>query len=919
MGYELDKLKRQYGVGTANIASYAGQTLGAPPAETASAADKAAFEDQLRKYQIDQRAYKAYTDEYANRLANTNMYAQPQFNTNPNTATPPAPRTPLNPITYGAIPANVSAATDQGAMYKQMRDVGYTDADIRAATSKITGSPNEQKWSEMLNVAYPQYQPAITSAYQQLGRSGFGADPAQIDYGGYNYWLNQLSSGAVKPEDLNKAVLTAGRPANYGEIESIYQQYFNRAPDPSGVQTWGKSGLTGDALYNAITTGAQGNDLAYYNQNFGNINQIYQKNFNRLADRAGLDYWAKSGLTGDALNNAIIAGAQGPDLSYYLSQNLKNALGGSDDNAWTRAAKELNSSLGNTGAVNTGNTGTVGTGNTGTTTTTTPPIYGDINQIYQQYFNRPAEQEGLNYWAQSGFTGDTLKNAIIAGAQGPDLAYYQQNFMQSPDPYYAGGPGEGGGAARGGYISKYAEGGRVRTHYQTGGMADEGNLDELDAFYRDPRNFTRPTPLGPARTYQEMMREAMPTVGPVRGLPTPGETIAIGEGGTLQPMGGEPSMPMVAGAPAVEPNPAEAVGDPIQAAAAPAAPRQPSIQDLLARYGGGSGEGSRELAGARQRYQSEANAFSDMIRQMSERAESPTSRAEMYFRLAAAFGSPTRTGSMGETLSKVGEQMGEYTKGRRAEEAERRGLMLRAQEARLAGAREDLQTTRALSAQEASERRAITSQLLQQYIRSGEPQSNAGRMARDMGLTPGTPAFNEFVQRNSELNIERTNQMMQAQAEILRLRTEAADRLSPTEIKMAEETMQNVAAGRDNLSALRRALELNESSSPDNLTQGTITRLRAALGSEAPIVVNTRELNNMLERLTLSSLKETFPGAISNDERRALQAVQGIGAKSLEERRRIIRNAIESLERVIPRNEEHFRNVRSGSFGRIER
>jgi hypothetical protein len=161
--------------------------------------------------------------------------------------------------------------------------------------------------------------------------------------------------------------------------------------------------------------------------------------------------------------------------------------------------------------------------------------------------------------------------------------------------------------------------------------------------------------------------------------------------------------------------------------------------------------------------------------------------------------------------------------------------------------------------------------------------------------------------------------MMTAQAEILRLRTEAGERLSPTEIKMAEETMQNVAAGRDNLSALRRALELNESSSPDNLTQGTITRLRAAFGSEAPIVVNTRELNNMLERLTLSSLKETFPGAISNDERRALQAVQGIGAKSLEERRRIIRNAIESLERVVPRNEEHFRNVRSGSFGRIER
>jgi len=547
MGYELDKLKRLYGVGTANIASFGGQTLGAPPAETASAADKAAFEDQLRKYQIDQRAYKAYTDEYANRLANTNMYAQPQFNTNPNTATPPAPRTPLNPITYGAIPANVSAATDQGAMYKQMRDVGYTDADIRAATSKITGSPNEQKWSEMLNVAYPQYQPMITSAYQQLGRSGFGADPAQIDYGGYNYWLNQLSSGAVKPEDLNKAVLTAGT-------------------------------VTTNPGTGTVTTGP------------------------------------------------------------------------------------------NTGAV-----------------TTTPPIYGDINQIYQQYFNRPAEQEGLNYWAQSGFTGDTLKNAIIAGAQGPDLAYYQQNFMQSPDPYYAGGPGEGGGAARGGYISKYAEGGQVRRHYQTGGMADEGNLDELDAFYRDPRNFTRPTP-SVAPPNEIRVDVTAPAPEPAAETPPPSSQQGSGRS---------------------------------------------RLDDIFNRYYPTTGV-NRELAEARRRSQSESEAFYNLIRQMAERGESPTSRSEMYFRLASAFGAPTRTGSMGETLSKVGEQMGEYTKGRRSEEAERRNLMLRAQEARMAGAREDLATTRALAAQESAERRSLLGKILEEEIRANRPTERQQRIAEIM-------------------------------------------------------------------------------------------------------------------------------------------------------------------------------------------
>ena len=96
------------------------------------------------------------------------------------------------------------------------------------------------------------------------------------------------------------------------------------------------------------------------------------------------------------------------------------------------------------------------------------------------------------------------------------------------------------------------------------------------------------------------------------------------------------------------------------------------------------------MASARQRSQAESEAFYNLIRQQAERGESPASRSEMYFRLASAFGAPTRTGQMGETLSNVGQQMSEYTRGRRTEEGERRNLLLRAQEARMGAAREDL-------------------------------------------------------------------------------------------------------------------------------------------------------------------------------------------------------------------------------------
>lgn len=541
-----------------------------------------------------------------------------------------------------------------------------------------------------------------------------------------------------------------------------------------------------------------------------------------------------------------------------------------------------------------------------------------ITDIYSKYFNRPPEESGLSYWqnfaAGQNLAGKDLTKTIVGSAQGSDLENFQKNFP--------------GGLP-------FAKGGRVRTHYQTGGETvvppGEDPLADLDKFYQNPQNFSRPRPVRPPTSYRALQRAAEmdanlvpPSVDGVpvelmrlKGEPMPG----VGEGGTIPspaimpPQVGEggTAQPLV---------PPEYAPIPSAAAAgenAPAAGQASPLEGMLARYLSPSGSGSQELAEARRRSQAESEAFYNMIRQMSERGESPTSRAEMYFRLASAFGAPTKTGAFGETLSNVGRELTEYTKGRRADESERRGLMMKAQEARMAGAREDLATTRALAAQEASERRVIASKLLEEYIKSGQPQSNAGRMARDAGLRPGTPEFQDFVRRNSELDIERTRQLIEAQNENIRLRSEASERLSPTEIRMADETMQSANTARDNLSTLRRALELNERSVPSNLTEGTITSLRRRLGSTAPEVVNTAELQNMLSSLTLSSLKATFPGSISNDERLALDRVSGVTAMSREERRRILQNAIDNLERIVPRYDAKISEIRSGAFGRQQR
>ena len=526
-----------------NVASNITSTTASAPTD-----DRAAFDESVRKYQLDRRAYEQYETELKNRLRAFNPYADPQYrvaSTAPPagatsvsvpTAAAPTPPTQFRAPTYGAI-SQFSNLTpqQQGELYLQQRGIGYTDADIRKATAAQVGTPSEEMMAGIYKTAYPQYTQAIESQYgTQFNRSGYGTGAGQIDYPGFNYYINQLSTGAVTPDTLESAIRGGA------------------AATPTPVTTPG---------------------------------------------------------------------------------------------------------------------------------TTTPT--SDINSLYQQYFNRQADPGGLQYWQQSGLTGDALRNAIIAGAQGPDLDYYNSVYNRPNDP--------GHSAARGGYISKYADGGRVRTHYQTGGMADEGNLDEVDAFYRDPRNFTRP---------QSNFPEADPT--------------AIGERRiSTRPINNQPSEIRV-DVTAPEPEPRVA------------APRSP-LEDMLNRYMGVTGEAGRELASARQRSQAESEAFYNLIRQQAERGESPASRSEMYFRLASAFGAPTRTGQMGETLSNVGQQMSEYTRGRRTEEGERRNLLLRAQEARMGAAREDLATTRALAAQEAQERRALVAKLLE--ISARDPSERERKIA----------------------------------------------------------------------------------------------------------------------------------------------------------------------------------------------
>ena len=115
MGYELNKLMKQYGVATPGMVAYTGAAApGEPPkpptaptlADNATNAqkkqydkdltayntaletynkDKAAFDETMRKYGLSQKEYNQYRDAYQGRLSATPMYSDKQFYTGPST------------------------------------------------------------------------------------------------------------------------------------------------------------------------------------------------------------------------------------------------------------------------------------------------------------------------------------------------------------------------------------------------------------------------------------------------------------------------------------------------------------------------------------------------------------------------------------------------------------------------------------------------------------------------------------------------------------------------------------------------------------------------------------------------------------------------------------------------------------------
>jgi len=373
---------------------------------------------------------------------------------------------------------------------------------------------------------------------------------------------------------------------------------------------------------------------------------------------------------------------------------------------------------------------------------------------------------------------------------------------------------------------------------------------------------------------------------------------------------------------------------------APGAPLD--LAGMLARYqGAGNTAYGSELKTAREAAATETKSFNDLITKAMAQKTEPPSKAEMYFRLASAFGTPTKTGSFFEGLGNAGTVMSDYNKEARAARATNiarvQQLGVAAQQARMGAAREDVNTLRTLTAEEMKDTRATQLELLKQYIASGKPQSDAGKAAVDAGLVQGTPEFTGFVKKFLADKMESGNLIKEMMASVafgnltvardrLQLGKEAGARqekqstkLTAGEVALRTATEDQLAGTDQALANLRRAYTLNANSFDTSVPDTIQRKALSAAGSDDKRLLNTVEMENLLEKAALAQLKATFPGAISDGERDALLATQGLAAKTKQQRAQIMKNAYTSLQAIQRRSNKRLADIQSGIYRDTER
>lgn len=388
--------------------------------------------------------------------------------------------------------------------------------------------------------------------------------------------VNYRETGVAASLD-NPGVLPTGVTAS--DVQQIYQDELGRGGTDDFVQNWVNSGMSIEQIRQAVNDSAEGVNYDTYGlaaslDNPGVlpqgapptdysplVAQYYQELFNRDPQQAGLDSFTgrlQSGdLTEDNLRDAIIAGAQGSDRTFYEASQLGGPVYDSVQALYGRAPARgtYNPETGQLEGGYARQRELIDSGEL-----TVDQFRGNLVEDaynrgpgggqgvdYQNYLNRlGVNREGRPFLQDDG----TYANV----AYGSDLSDYNRTNGQQgqfPDfPYTGAGSGmfgkgggrSGGNLPSGGQYGSPSYDGRMPGQYITGNQMYSGMPYGMTQ-PMNMMNFMQPMVYQPPQMSQQympnrgLMSGYSTGFGPYGGYQRP--RFGGGKGGRMRPMGGK--------------------------------------------------------------------------------------------------------------------------------------------------------------------------------------------------------------------------------------------------------------------------------------------------------------------------------------------------------------------------------------------
>lgn len=330
----------------------------------------------------------------------------------------------------------------------------------------------------------------------------------------------------------------------------------------------------------------------------------------------------------------------------------------------------------------------------------------------------------------------------------------------------------------------------------------------------------------------------------------------------------------------------------------------------------------QEIMASRQKMNESQQRFEDAVRASMSNAPNRPSKSELYFKMAQAFLSPGKTGSFLEGAGGAFGVAGQHAAEVRDAEAKQRQQQLATQaelaKFQLSNQKEDLATLRALDAGERGDRRAVQTKLLEQYIASGKPQSEAGKEALDAGYQRGTPEYNDFVRERIRQKAESGDLWRAAQLAIaqgnLALRQQKALDLTPHEMDIVIESQDQAVAAKTAADSLKRALDLNDKVFGSDLASVAQRKAMQLADPKNKKLQDTEDFENLILTQAAAQLKAIFGGNPTEGERAILLDLQGLGSKSAAARKSILERGFAAADARRKRAERRAKEVRSGAM-----